>query len=137
MKSIISESRKKQAYDDGLGPDSVDCAFSTRWAKVTMVAADVRGDHVSFTKNRVMIKAEERFRSKHSVMCGYLYSVTALMTHFFEGNKPTWMRDNNTVNISEATKDTLKMVRQAMETKDIYPENPNIVFLTDDTTLFL
>ena len=126
---------KNQAYDDGLNTDIVYCAVYTRWDKVTMVAAAVGGDHVSFTKNKVLIKAEERFRSKHSVMCGYLYSVTALMTHFFEGNKPTWMRDNNTVNISEATKDTLKMVIQAMETDDIYPENPNLVFSTDDTTL--
>ena len=47
------------------------------------------------------------------------------------------MRDHNTENIYEATKDTLQMVRQAIETEEIYPENPNLVLSTDDTTLFV
>ena len=127
---------KNQAYDDGLNTDIVYCAVYTRWDKVTMVAAAVGGDHVSFTKNKLIIKTKSRFRSEHSLMCGYSYSVTALVTHYFEGPKHTCMRYHNTANISEATKDTLQMVIQAMETEDIYPENPNLVFSTDDTTLF-
>ena len=41
------------------------------------------------------------------------------------------------MDIYEATKDTLQMVRQDMETEDIYPENPNLVLSTGDTTLFV
>ena len=70
-------------------------------------------------------------------MCGYSYSVTAIMTHYFQGPKATWMRYHNIADIYEATKDALHMVRQDMETEDIYPENPNLLFSTDNTTLFV
>ena len=72
---------KNQDYYDSLDPDSVDCSVSTRWAKVTMVAADVRGDRVSFTKRNLMIKTEARFRSEHLVMCGYSYAVTEIIAN--------------------------------------------------------
>ena len=58
MEIIIAEIRKKQAYDDGIDPDSVYCDVSTRWAKVTMVGVSVGWDHVSLTKNNIMIKTE-------------------------------------------------------------------------------
>ena len=48
-----------------------------------MVAAVVRGDHVSFTKKKPMIKTDARFISEHSVMCGYSYAVTAIVIHYF------------------------------------------------------
>ena len=48
-----------------------------------MVAAAVRGDHVSFTKKKPMIKTDARFISEHSVMCGYSYAVTAIVIHYF------------------------------------------------------
>ena len=70
-------------------------------------------------------------------MCGYSYAITAIMTHYFQGPQDTCMRDHNSADIYEATKDTLQMVRQDMETEDIYPENPNLVLSTDDTTLFV
>ena len=53
-----------------------------------MTAAAMEGSDLGFTKKKLQIKTEYRYKSEHSVMCGYSYALTALMTHYFEGAHP-------------------------------------------------
>ena len=137
MKGIIVKEKKLKALKDGLDPNTVDCKVSNRLAKINMIAAAGEADHISFTKKKLQIKTESRFRAEHSVMAGFSYAVTALMTHYFEGPRPAWMGGINYDCLSSSTKKTFKMVREAFRTDEIYPANPNLVLSTDDTTLFV
>ena len=70
-------------------------------------------------------------------MCGYSYALTALMTHYFLGTRPAWMSGVDMDELPSSTAKTIEMVKVAFGTDEVYPANPNLVLLTDDTTLFI
>ena len=70
-------------------------------------------------------------------MCGYSYALTCLMTHWFTGSRPGWMRDHNLDNLSLSTFETILMTKLALGCDDVYPANPNFVFSTNDSTIFV
>ena len=102
-----------------------------------MMVTAATAPSISLTKNKLLMKTASRYRSENSVMCGYLYATTALMTMYFEGPRPSWMRDVKFDKLSASTKETVEMVKQVFGLDEIYPANPNLVLSTDDTTLFL
>ena len=67
-------------------------------------------------------------------MSAYSYALTALLTHFFEGRRPSWMNDVNLDNLSDSTKKTVDMVKEAYGS-DLYPAHPDLVLSSDDSTI--
>ena len=137
MKHAIESRKRLLAEADGLDPESIDVSITSTNAKITTIAAAMVGD-LSLSKKDLQIKTESRFRSEHSVMCGYSYAMTALMSHYFDGPNPPWMNGAKFAveNLAPSTRETLAMVKKALKAENVYPANPNLVLSSDDTTLF-
>ena len=135
MKEIMVEKVKEKAKSDGLDPNSIKCVASTEWAKTQMIVV-AAGSDLSFSNKKLLKKTASRFRSEHSVMCGFSYALTALTTQYLIGRQPSWMSDIDMANLSIPVMDTINMVKKAFGVDDIYPANPNLVLSSDDTTIF-
>ncbi|KAL7536826.1 LOW QUALITY PROTEIN: hypothetical protein ACHAXR_007426 [Thalassiosira sp. AJA248-18] len=68
---------------------------------------------------------------------GYAYATTVLSTHFIEGSVPPSLAKFRPDKLTASSKESMDWVREALNSKDIYPVNPNLVLSTDDTTLFV
>ena len=93
MKNMVVGKKKGVAASNGLDPDSIECSVSTEWAKINMTATSAREIGVTFSQKKLMRKTAARFRSEHSIMCGYSYACTALTTMYLSGPQPVWMHD--------------------------------------------
>ena len=138
MKHAIESRKRLLAEADGLDPTSIDASVSIRNAKINTIVAAMSSDTLSLSQKLLQIKTEAQFRSEHSVMCGYSYALTALLTMYFEGPSPPWMSGAQLAveNLHQSTRDTIVMVKQALKAENVYPANPNLVISSDDTTLF-
>ena len=136
MKKIMEIRQKEKANKDGLDPDTIKCKVTTRAAKVNLIVAAVEGE-VAFSKKTLLIKTEARFRAEHSVMSGFSYATTCLMTHYIEGRKPSWMRNIDMTSLPFSVKKTLDMVKGVFGTDEFCPVNPSLVLSTDDSSLFV
>ena len=108
MKDMIVEKKKELAATGGLDPDTIKVSVSSQWAKVRMVVTAAEGDF-SFSTKKLLTKTAARYRSEHSVMSGYSYALTALMTHYFTGPQPAWMSDLSLDKLSASTKETIEI----------------------------
>lgn len=138
-KKAIATRNMLLAEKNGLDPTSIDCGAPTRAAKISTVVAAMLGNKLSLLTKKLQVKTASRYRSEHSVMCGYSYAMTALMTHYFDGPSPPWMKGKALAveNLASSTRTTVEMVKNALQAENVYPANPNLVFSTDDTTLFV
>ena len=95
------------------------------------------GDGILFIKKKLITKTVLRYRSEHSMMCGYSYALTALTMHYFTGPLPSWMSSLKFNKLSMLTNKTLDMMIHTFVLDEICPANPNLVLSTDDTTFFV
>ena len=136
MKDVIAQRKKEVAEADGLYPNTIRCGITPEWTKVCMTAAAVSAEF-SFSKKILLTKTGFRYRSDHSMMCGYINALIALMTHYLEGPRPSWMSRVRFEKLSDSTLQTIEMVKHATGLDTIYPANPNLILSNDDTTLFV
>ena len=136
MKQIIVKKKEEVTEADGLDPNSIKVVATAEWSKVAMTAAAATAGGVSFSKKKLLAKTASRYRSEHSLMCGYSYALTALTTMYLKGSRPSWMGDVRFDKLSASTLETIDMVKQAYGTDNVYPVNPNLALSTDDTIIF-
>jgi len=70
-------------------------------------------------------------------MGAYAYATTVLSTHFIEGSRPKNLGKFNPDDLSQPAKETIEWVKEAFNTDEIHPIDPNLLLSTDDTTLFV
>ena len=137
MKNIIVQKQKDVAAAGGLDPATIECSVTTEQAKICMTATAATASGVSFSKKKLLKKTTSRYRSEHSIMCGYAYAATALTTMYLTGTQPSWMSTVRSELLSPTTLKTLEMVKRLHGSEEVYPVNPNLVLSTDDTTVFV
>ena len=70
-------------------------------------------------------------------MMGYSYVIIVLSTHYINGVPPQSLSNFKPWRLSGQARETMDWMKDALDADQIYPVNPNLVFSTDDTTLFL
>ena len=128
---------KEQAAKDGFDTESINCSVAHQTAKVGMMAVTMGSKELKLTKKKLTTKTLPRYIAEHSVMSGYAYSATVLATHFIEGPRPTCMNYYKPEELRADAKETIEWMKTAMNAKEIFPVNPNLVLSTDDTSLFV
>ena len=80
MKEMIVQKKKEVAAEVGLDPSITKCSVSTEWAKIGVTVTAAESD-LSLSKKKLLTKTALRYQSEHSVMRGYSYALTCIMTH--------------------------------------------------------
>ena len=139
MLSEFEKKRKLQAELDGLDPETVKCGVTPRTAKTMMTAVAMLEDtSINFNTHKSINKTEARYRAEHSVMGAQAYAMTALTTSIKAGRRPPWMNDKRFRGKvpSRETLETIEWMQQLLGADEVYAILPDLLFSTDDTTLF-
>jgi len=126
LKKVYVKKKNNKAANDGLDPDTVNTTISNRTTKIALITAAIESD--------TLPKTEQRFIVKYSVQGAYTYALTVLSTHYCEGDPTPHIARFIS---QEELPYNVYWVKQAFDSEQAYPVDPNFVFSTDDTTLFV
>ena len=70
-------------------------------------------------------------------MDAYAFATTVLTTSFYEGHRPATLEKVDESMLSASAKETVQWVKEAYESDNIHPIDPNLLLSTDDTTIFV
>ena len=137
MKKSFESKRIDEAEANGLDPESIECGISDKTAKAAMVAVAMGDSDLQFTTKKLQTKTESQYQAEHSIMGGYAFATTVLSTHFIEGPRPKHLEKFNPEKLSASALETIEWVKEAYDAQHLHPVNTNLLFSSDDSTMFV
>ena len=121
-----------------MDPDTVNTTISNRTAKIALITAAMESSTLSLSKKKLWTKTEQQFIVKYSVQGAYTYALIVLSTSLLQrSSSSSHCKFYQTKELSSSVRETVYWVKQAFDSEQAYPVDPNFVFSTEDTTLFV